>query len=76
MNLYKWNITVSPIIYRQLIYRGGIPHLIGSISEFWQYCYDYYNIECLLPESEILNLIEDNQRVNFVIKNIVNDFCN
>lgn len=67
MIMYKWNLTVSPIIYRQLIYRGGPPHLIGGISEFWQYCYDYYNIESLLSQSEIMQLVEDNKMVSIVM---------
>lgn len=43
--------------------RGGKPHLIGGLSEFWEYCYDYYGLETFLSHNELQKLNNDFQQV-------------
>lgn len=64
MNLDNgWHHTRGPIIWKEISMRGGKPYLIGGISEFWEYCYDFYGLESALPPSEVQKLVSDNLQV-------------
>lgn len=43
--------------------RGGIPHYVGGLSEFWEYCYDYYGLESIVNPDDLQKMVEDNMQV-------------
>nr|XP_022911815.1 putative malate dehydrogenase 1B [Onthophagus taurus] len=56
----NWNHRTSPLIWKEVARRGGKAFLIGGISEFWEYVYDYYGLEAVLPKDDLDALIQDN----------------
>lgn len=56
-----WHHIESPIIWKEVGRVGGKATLIGGISDFWEYCYDYYGLESVLPKEDLQNLVEDNK---------------
>lgn len=72
---HQWHHGESPLIYKELYtYGSKKPNLIGGISEFWEYCYDYYGIEVALTEDEVEalrshNLESFNKNISGTIKN-------
>ncbi|KAK9721110.1 hypothetical protein QE152_g21695 [Popillia japonica] len=60
---HDWHHTQSPIIWKEVARSGGRATLIGGISDFWEYCYDYYGLESILPKQDLLSLVEDNIQI-------------
>ncbi|KAI3385144.1 hypothetical protein SNEBB_007963 [Seison nebaliae] len=56
----KWNHKWSPIIWRELVFSGGRPLLIGNANDFQEYIYAYYGCESELRSPEILQLAREN----------------
>lgn len=38
--------------------------MIGGISEFWEYCYDFYDLESILTKMDLEALVADNLQVS------------
>ena len=49
----------SPMIWRQLIDRGGPGLLLGGYNEFCEYAKMYYNIEFDLPNDKLMEIVEE-----------------
>lgn len=58
-----WYHTTSPLIWKELCYRGGKAYLIGGLSEFWEYCYDYYGLISKIPYEELCRLAAEHKEV-------------
>ncbi|GJQ68650.1 hypothetical protein Trydic_g17195 [Trypoxylus dichotomus] len=56
----EWHHTQSPLIWKETARTGGRATLIGTISDFWEYCYDYYGLESILPKEDLESLVADN----------------
>ncbi|XP_060067943.1 putative malate dehydrogenase 1B [Ylistrum balloti] len=50
----------SPIVWRELIDRGGKGVLIGGANEFQEYAYGYYGMESELLSSDMLKISKEN----------------
>lgn len=59
---HGWYHTESPIIWKELASRGGRAYLLGSLSEFWEYCYDYYGLQSRIPKDELIKLTKDHMK--------------
>lgn len=57
---YRWYVTESPVIWKELTMWGGKKYLLGGLSEFWEYVYCYYGLKSSIPRNEISKLAEDN----------------
>ncbi|CAH1175693.1 unnamed protein product [Phaedon cochleariae] len=55
-----WYITESPLIWKEINIWGGKKHLIGGLSEFWEYVYCYYGLESICPKTDLEKLAADN----------------
>lgn len=66
---FGWTHTTSPLIYREVSISGSMPFYVGSYTAFWEYIYDYYNLEYLLPKDRIDQLKNDNIQVT--LRNIL-----
>ena len=49
----------SPMIWRQMIDRGGPGLLLGGYNEFCEYAKMYYNIEFDLPNDKLMEIVEE-----------------
>lgn len=56
---YRWHHVSSPLIWKEICYRGGRAYLIGGLSEFWEYCYDYYGLCSNIPLKDLIALTEE-----------------
>ncbi|XP_049822195.1 putative malate dehydrogenase 1B isoform X2 [Aethina tumida] len=54
-----WNFVESPVIWKELI-SGGKKHKIGGLSEFWEYCYDYYGLVSHASSDTVQKMINEN----------------
>ncbi|XP_017771370.1 PREDICTED: putative malate dehydrogenase 1B [Nicrophorus vespilloides] len=66
----NWQHNSSPLVYKELLYYGGMRYYVGGISEFWEYCFDYYGLESYLSAEELADLAKDNYEV-FVFMNFL-----
>lgn len=65
----SWYHFDPPLIWKELNQLGGKPHYVGGLSEFWEYIYDYYNLQSLLSKHELRKLTaESMQARNGIIK--------
>lgn len=55
-----WHLTKCPVIWKEINLKGGKKRLIGGLSEFWEYCADYYGLESNMPFEDLNKLVEDN----------------
>lgn len=62
----RWHNTKSPVIWKELVRSGGKAYLIGGLSEFWEYCYDYYGLQSFLSKSDLQKLVADNLMVDIL----------
>lgn len=58
-----WKMTASPVIWKKLSKTDTKKHLIGQLSEFWEYCYDYYGVESFLTTEDVQKLVAISIRV-------------
>ncbi|GLH03157.1 Malate dehydrogenase, partial [Gryllus bimaculatus] len=59
-----WSHTKSPLVWRELAMPGGKPVLIGGLSEFLEYCHEYYGLTAFLTPEEKQMLVDDNIKIN------------
>lgn len=55
-----WYQTKSPVIWKEVGFAGSKPHLIGGLSEFWEYVDDYYGTKTFLDRTAISELCSQN----------------
>jgi len=58
----KWVHRKSPIVWRELVERGGKGMYMGGINEFLEYAKCYYNFESALSTSDMIDIREDNKK--------------
>ncbi|KAK9881073.1 hypothetical protein WA026_014417 [Henosepilachna vigintioctopunctata] len=58
-----WFITKSPVIWKEVAYVGSKPHLIGGLSEFWEYIDDYYGVRTFLDRDTVEELCLHNLKI-------------
>ncbi|KAM9010199.1 putative malate dehydrogenase 1B isoform 1-T2 [Ara ararauna] len=55
-----WEHRCSPIIWRELLDRGGKGLLLGGLNDFLEYAQHYYNITSRMSSEEMLSIAEEN----------------
>ncbi|OWF42631.1 putative malate dehydrogenase 1B [Mizuhopecten yessoensis] len=55
-----WTHMKSPIVWRELIDRGGKGVLIGGANDFQEYAHGYYGMESELLSSDMLKISKEN----------------
>ncbi|XP_044756680.1 putative malate dehydrogenase 1B [Coccinella septempunctata] len=66
-----WSITKSPVIWKEVGFAGSRPHLIGGLSEFWEYIDDYYGTKTFLERKAVAELCSQNLKA-FKERNLIN----
>ncbi|KAL3277628.1 hypothetical protein HHI36_012969 [Cryptolaemus montrouzieri] len=56
----SWYVTKSPLIWKEIAFAGGKPHLIGGLSEFWEYIDDYYGAKTFLNKQAVEQMCLEN----------------
>ncbi|KAL4229100.1 putative malate dehydrogenase 1B [Mactra antiquata] len=57
-----WNHRKSPLVWRELIDRGGKGVLIGGANEFQEYAQGYYGIESQLVSDDMCKIAKENEK--------------
>ncbi|NXP20588.1 MDHC3 dehydrogenase, partial [Scytalopus superciliaris] len=55
-----WKHRQSPIIWRELLDRGGKGQLLGGLNDFLEYAQQYYGVTSMMLNEEMLNVAEEN----------------
>uniref|UniRef100_A0A8V5G5W1 Uncharacterized protein n=1 Tax=Melopsittacus undulatus TaxID=13146 RepID=A0A8V5G5W1_MELUD len=55
-----WKHRCSPIIWRELLDRGGKGLLLGGLNDFLEYAQHYYGITSRMSSEEMLSIAEEN----------------
>ncbi|XP_068542064.1 putative malate dehydrogenase 1B isoform X1 [Anas acuta] len=55
-----WQHRQSPIIWRELLDRGGKGLLLGGVNDFLEYAQHYYGITSMMLSEEMLDIAEEN----------------
>ncbi|KAL3837166.1 hypothetical protein ACJMK2_022543 [Sinanodonta woodiana] len=55
-----WNHSKSPLVWRELIDRGGKGTLIGGANEFHEYANGYYGIQSDMKSNKMKNVAQEN----------------
>ncbi|NXS09895.1 MDHC protein, partial [Neodrepanis coruscans] len=55
-----WEHRQSPIIWRELLDRGGKGQLLGGLNDFLKYAQQYYGITSMMLPEEMLGIAEEN----------------
>ncbi|NXU39633.1 MDHC1 dehydrogenase, partial [Drymodes brunneopygia] len=55
-----WEHRESPIIWRELLDRGGKGQLLGGLNDFLEYAQKYYGITSMMLSEEMLDIAEEN----------------
>ena len=58
-----WNHNKSPLVWRELIDRGGKGVLIGGANEFQEYANGYYGVESQLVSDDMRRIAAENKEV-------------
>ncbi|XP_060573511.1 putative malate dehydrogenase 1B [Ruditapes philippinarum] len=58
-----WKHEKSPLVWRELIDRGGKGVLIGGANEFQEYAQGYYGIESQLVSSDMTKIAAENAKI-------------
>lgn len=59
LNIHNgWHFTSGPVIWKKLSETDQQKYLIGGLSEFWEYCYDYYGVESRLSKEDLDKFVE------------------
>ncbi|CAG5119005.1 unnamed protein product [Candidula unifasciata] len=61
-----WSFNKSPIIWRELIDRGGKGVLIGDANDFQEYAKAYYDVEVEMDSSDMLMIAEENRATKII----------
>ncbi|NWR92634.1 MDHC protein, partial [Furnarius figulus] len=62
-----WEHRQSPIIWRELLDRGGKGQLLGGLNEFLEYAQQYYGITSMMLREEMLSVAEENLQTHLEI---------
>nr|XP_014351387.1 PREDICTED: putative malate dehydrogenase 1B isoform X2 [Latimeria chalumnae] len=62
-----WNYSRSPVVWRELVDRGGKGMLIGGFNEFMEHAWAYYAITSDMLTDEMLNIAEENLETKEVV---------
>lgn len=57
----QWDHKKSPLVWRELIDRGGKGVLIGGANEFQEYAYGYYGIQSTQVSEDMRKIAEENK---------------
>ncbi|KAM6269139.1 putative malate dehydrogenase 1B isoform 2-T2 [Porphyrio hochstetteri] len=63
-----WDHRQSPIIWRELLDRGGKGLLLGGIDDFLEYAEHYYGITSMMLSEEMLGIAEENVKAHIEIE--------
>ncbi|XP_013807644.1 putative malate dehydrogenase 1B [Apteryx mantelli] len=63
-----WEHKCSPIIWRELLDRGGKGLLLGGINDFLEYAQHYYGITSTMLSEEMLDIAEENLQAHIEIE--------
>ncbi|XP_069716905.1 putative malate dehydrogenase 1B isoform X2 [Phaenicophaeus curvirostris] len=63
-----WEHTESPIIWRELLDRGGKGLLLGGVDDFLEYAQRYYGIIPMMLSEEMLDIAEENLQAHIEIE--------
>ncbi|NXI29232.1 MDHC protein, partial [Sterrhoptilus dennistouni] len=55
-----WEHRQCPIIWRELLDRGGKGQLLGGLNDFLEYVQQYYGITSMMLSEEMLHIAEEN----------------
>lgn len=66
----SWYIKKSPVIWKEVGFAGSKPHLIGGLSEFWEYIDDYYGTKTFLDRKAVAELCSQNMKA-YTEKNLL-----
>ncbi|NXY29035.1 MDH dehydrogenase, partial [Pomatorhinus ruficollis] len=55
-----WEHRQCPIIWRELLDRGGKGQLLGGLNDFLEYVQQYYGITSMMLSEEMLDIAEEN----------------
>ncbi|KAK6181465.1 hypothetical protein SNE40_009309 [Patella caerulea] len=58
-----WTANKSPLVWRELLERGGKGVLIGGANEFQEYVNGYYGIQSSMVSDDMRKIAEENSRV-------------
>ncbi|XP_027587256.2 putative malate dehydrogenase 1B isoform X2 [Pipra filicauda] len=62
-----WEHRQSPIIWRELLDRGGKGQLLGGLNDFLEYAQQYYGITSMMLSKEMLDIAEENLQAHLEI---------
>ncbi|NXL33097.1 MDHC protein, partial [Glaucidium brasilianum] len=63
-----WEHTQSPIIWRELLDRGGKGLLLGGVNDFLEYAQRYYGITSMVSSEEMSDIAEENLQAHIEIE--------
>ncbi|XP_071604047.1 putative malate dehydrogenase 1B [Heliangelus exortis] len=69
-----WEHQESPIIWRELLYRGGKGLLLGGVEDFLQYVQRYYGVSTAVSSEEMLDIAEENLQAHIEIEKEEEEF--
>ncbi|NWH57749.1 MDHC protein, partial [Geococcyx californianus] len=63
-----WKHTESPIVWRELLDRGGKGLLLGGVNDFLEYAQRYYGVTSMMLSEEMLDIAEENLQAHIEIE--------
>ncbi|CAH2306401.1 malate dehydrogenase 1B [Pelobates cultripes] len=63
-----WKHKKSPIIWRELLDRGGKGLLIGGFNEFMEHAQDYYNVTSAMVSAQMKEIASENYETHIEIQ--------
>ncbi|NXJ75876.1 MDHC protein, partial [Trogon melanurus] len=63
-----WEHRWSPIIWRELLDRGGKGLLLGGVNDFLEHAQQYYGITSMMLSEEMLDIAEENLQAHIEIE--------
>eukprot|EP00079_Xenopus_tropicalis_P011380 XP_002937171.3 PREDICTED: putative malate dehydrogenase 1B [Xenopus tropicalis] len=70
-----WSHNHSPIIWRELLDRGGKGLLLGGFNDFFEHAQEYYNITTDMMSSLMKDIALENLRTHMEIKKEQEEIC-
>ncbi|NWX25157.1 MDHC protein, partial [Notiomystis cincta] len=62
-----WEHSQSPIIWRELLDRGGKGQLLGGLNDFLEYAQQYYGVTSMMLSEEMLDIADENLQIHLEI---------
>lgn len=66
----NWHHFTSPIVWKEVYIDGSAPTYIGGATDFWEYCYSYYNFDKYLPKAKFEELFSNMTQLKKRMKQI------